>query len=117
MLNRCWYPSRARAYSHQIIWPAWAGRSFFCNGQYIPKTLLAYYWSINRAGEDRVVSEVIEQFIHCPYCGESISVMIDDSITEQQYTEDCQVCCRPMVMDVAVGHDGSVRVRARSENE
>lgn len=63
------------------------------------------------------MSEIIERFIHCPYCGESISVMIDDSVTDQQYTEDCQVCCRPMVMDVAVAHDGRVRVQARSENE
>lgn len=63
------------------------------------------------------MSEVIETFIHCPYCGESISVMIDDSVTDQQYTEDCQVCCRPMVMDVTVDLDGSVSVQARSENE
>ena len=61
--------------------------------------------------------EVVETVIHCPYCGESISVMIDDSVSEQQYTEDCQVCCRPMVIDVAVDHDDSVRVQARSENE
>ena len=63
------------------------------------------------------MSEVTERFIHCPYCGESISVMVDDSEAGQQYTEDCQVCCRPMVMDVAVDDDGSVSVRARTEND
>lgn len=63
------------------------------------------------------MSEIIERFIHCPYCGESISVMIDDSVPEQQYTEDCQVCCRPMVMNIAVDLDGSVHVQVRSENE
>jgi len=63
------------------------------------------------------MSEVVETYIHCPYCGESICVMIDDSVTEQQYIEDCQVCCRPMVMDVAVDLDGSVRVQTRTEYE
>lgn len=79
--------------------------------------LLAYDCAINRASEGRGVSEVTERFIHCPYCGESISVMVDDSEAGQQYTEDCQVCCRPMVMDVAVDDDGSVSVRARTEND
>ncbi len=63
------------------------------------------------------MSEISERFIHCPYCGESISVMVDDSEAEQQYTEDCQVCCRPMVMNVTVDPDGSVRLQARSEDE
>ena len=63
------------------------------------------------------MSEILEIFIRCPYCGEQISVMVDDSVTEQQYTEDCQVCCRPMLMHVTVGHDGSLRVDARNENE
>lgn len=43
--------------------------------------------------------------------------MVDDSVAEQQYTEDCQVCCRPMLLSVAVMHDGSVQVQARNENE
>jgi hypothetical protein len=38
-----------------------------------------------------------EANISCPYCGEVISVLIDDSIEEQQYIEDCQVCCHPIV--------------------
>ena len=36
----------------------------------------------------------------CPYCGESIDLFIDYSIAQQQYTEDCSVCCRPMVVNV-----------------
>jgi len=63
------------------------------------------------------MSEVIESSIHCPYCGERISVMIDDSVPEQQYTEDCQVCCRPIVLSVTIDIDGDALVRARSENE
>jgi hypothetical protein len=61
--------------------------------------------------------ELAEQSISCPYCGESISVLIDDSIPEQQYVEDCQVCCRPIVIDVAVDHDGAPTVGVSVENE
>jgi hypothetical protein len=61
--------------------------------------------------------EITETHLACPYCGESISVLVDDSLTQQSYVEDCQVCCRPIVMDVAVDLDGDVTVSARSENE
>ena len=61
--------------------------------------------------------EISETHISCPYCGESISVLVDDSVPEQSYVEDCQVCCRPIVLDVSVGLDGDVVVLGRSENE
>lgn len=61
--------------------------------------------------------EITEQTILCPYCGEPISVLVDGSVFEQQYVEDCQVCCRPIVLDVTVDPDGDVSVLARSENE
>jgi len=63
------------------------------------------------------VPELTETSISCPYCGESISVLVDDSLPEQNYVEDCQVCCRPIVLDVIVDIDGDVAVTARSENE
>lgn len=44
-------------------------------------------------------------------------MLVDDSLPEQNYIEDCQVCCRPIVMDVAVDRDGDVTVSARSEDE
>jgi hypothetical protein len=55
--------------------------------------------------------------IHCPYCGEIITIFVDDSAGEQQYIEDCQVCCRPIVIDISLDEDGELRVSARSENE
>ena len=58
-----------------------------------------------------------EQSISCPYCGEGITVLVDDSLPEQRYIEDCQVCCRPIVLDVRVDPDGEVSVLAQSENE
>jgi hypothetical protein len=61
--------------------------------------------------------ELTEKSISCPYCGETISVLVDDSLPEQQYIEDCQVCCRPIVIDVVVGPDGALTVGAKVENE
>ena len=61
--------------------------------------------------------EMIEKNINCPYCGEQISVLVDGSLPEQCYVEDCQVCCRPIVLDVSVDAEGNVIVGARSENE
>jgi hypothetical protein len=61
--------------------------------------------------------EITETHISCPYCGESISILVDDSLPEQNYVEDCQVCCRPIVLDVAVDLEGDVAVSARCENE
>jgi hypothetical protein len=58
-----------------------------------------------------------EQPISCPYCGETITVLIDTSLDEQNYIEDCQVCCRPIVLDVSVANDGSINVFARTEND
>jgi len=61
--------------------------------------------------------EISETHISCPYCGESISILVDDSLPEQNYVEDCQVCCRPIVLDVAIDLEGDVTVSARCENE
>jgi len=41
-----------------------------------------------------------EKDIECPNCGEIISVIIDRSISNQEYTEDCSVCCRAIVIKV-----------------
>ncbi len=55
--------------------------------------------------------------INCPYCGEPITVLIDGSLEQQQYIEDCQVCCKPMEIRVVISADGRCQVEARSEND
>ncbi len=34
--------------------------------------------------------------IECPYCGETIPVLLDLSGGDQEYVEDCSVCCKPI---------------------
>jgi len=44
--------------------------------------------------------ETLSEF--CPYCGEPIELVVDCSLTNQSYVEDCSVCCHPMVVSVTV---------------
>ena len=60
--------------------------------------------------------------IHCPYCGERLDVIVDWSVSRQEYIEDCQVCCKPMTLTVTVamsldGDDHDVTVVARSSDD
>ena len=64
-----------------------------------------------------MINEVSTKTISCPYCGEHIDIIVDGSLPEQEYVEDCQVCCRPIVLSVTVDMDGDAVVMARSENE
>ena len=61
--------------------------------------------------------DLSEQSVSCPYCGESIVILIDDSLPEQNYIEDCQVCCRPIVFDVTIDAGGEILLSVRSEDE
>ena len=63
------------------------------------------------------MNELVEWTVSCPYCGEKINVLLDGSIPEQSYIEDCQVCCRPITFNVSVKSDGSASVTVTSENE
>lgn len=61
------------------------------------------------------MQELIRQ--SCPYCGEPIELLVDCSVSHQEYVEDCQVCCRPMEVWVEVDSEGDVTVQlARDED-
>jgi hypothetical protein len=60
---------------------------------------------------------LIEQSVQCPYCGETINLLIDDSVPQQNYIEDCQVCCQPINLKVVVDPGGSTNVFATSGDE
>jgi len=53
----------------------------------------------------------------CPSCGETIEIPLDRSSgDEQEYVEDCPVCCHPNVIHVEFfGADEPARVRAEAE--
>jgi hypothetical protein len=55
--------------------------------------------------------------LECPYCGETIEVLIDCTVLRQEYIEDCQVCCKPISISVRVEDDDTPQVEARQEDE
>lgn len=55
--------------------------------------------------------------IDCPYCGERIEILLDASAGDQDYIEDCQVCCRPITVHVSIDDDGEPRAWVSGENE
>jgi len=57
------------------------------------------------------------EVVECPYCGESIELVIDDSIDRQRYVEDCSVCCRPINVDVSVDEDSEVHVSCSTDSD
>lgn len=40
--------------------------------------------------------------VTCPYCWETVTLPLDLSAGDQDYTEDCPVCCQPMAVRLRV---------------
>lgn len=54
---------------------------------------------------------------YCAFCGEPVETAVDPSAgSNQEYVEDCWVCCRPNVLRVHFAVDGSATVTARPES-
>jgi len=55
------------------------------------------------SGDGTTIAEV-----HCPYCGEPFTTVLDLSAGSASYIEDCQVCCQPIEFSVVAGVDGGL---------
>ena len=53
--------------------------------------------------------------VACPYCGETITLLLDLSVEEQSYIEDCSVCCRPIQYSVDRGDETPEITASRSD--
>lgn len=52
----------------------------------------------------------------CAVCGEEIETVVDESQgLEEEYIEDCSVCCRPNVLHVHFGEDDEITIEATFE--
>ena len=59
-----------------------------------------------------------EQELSCPYCGETVEITVDPTGgAQQEYVEDCPVCCQPWQVHVEVDSDGRVHVWADAADE
>ena len=53
----------------------------------------------------------LEAVVECPYCGESVEITLDPgSGPEQEYVEDCEVCCQPWQVSVHYDDEGHAEV-------
>lgn len=55
-----------------------------------------------------------EQFFSCPHCWETVSMLIDTSVEDQQYIEDCEVCCNPIQLTISIFEGEITRLEAES---
>jgi hypothetical protein len=53
-----------------------------------------------RAIEQDSEDGVAEHAFDCPYCWERVTVLVDTSVPDQEYVEDCEVCCNPIAIHV-----------------
>ncbi len=64
----------------------------------------------------RATSMADEASYICDACGEEIVIPVDAAAGhEQEYVEDCPVCCRPNIVHVEIEDDGNVRAWAEAE--
>jgi len=54
-----------------------------------------------------------EHFFQCPYCWEEISMLFDNSISNQVYIEDCEVCCNPIEVNPMFENSELIAFQAR----
>jgi hypothetical protein len=53
----------------------------------------------------------------CPYCGEPLTLAVDESAGRRQaYVEDCVVCCRPIEVQVTLVDD-EIDVSVRRQDD
>jgi hypothetical protein len=52
-----------------------------------------------------------DALVTCPYCAETVEIALDPgSGADQQYVEDCEVCCRPWRVSVTYDRHGDAVV-------
>ena len=56
---------------------------------------------------------MLEHFFQCPYCWETISMLLDPSISTT-YIEDCETCCNPIELRTSFEQGALVEFSARS---
>ncbi len=57
-------------------------------------------------------------WVSCPYCGEAVELLVDTTGgAYQEYVEDCEICCRPWTVRVAVSGSGHPDVMVSTLDE
>ncbi|MBC2608092.1 CPXCG motif-containing cysteine-rich protein [Pelagicoccus albus] len=60
----------------------------------------------------------LNENVPCPYCGETVGIVVDCTLGSQNFVEDCQVCCRPIEYTILIDEEGElIDLRASREDE
>jgi hypothetical protein len=55
------------------------------------------------------MTEVLQEFgVQCPYCGETFTTTLDCTITDQDFIEDCEACCQPILLSIHFDSNGEL---------
>lgn len=72
--------------------------------------MIIFFIFLNKAGSDQEIS--------CPYCSEAITVRVDQTAGRRQFfVIDCEICCRPIEVEVDMDADGYIHLVAKREGE
>lgn len=52
--------------------------------------------------------------VTCPYCGEEFELEVEVHDEEQEFIEDCRVCCHPIEFHATMTEEGLDLVATRS---
>jgi hypothetical protein len=53
--------------------------------------------------------------VSCPYCAQVNTIAVDTSVRRQQFTTDCEVCCRPFRVSIECEAGEILSVDVQSE--
>ncbi len=57
--------------------------------------------------------EIVEHAYYCPYCNADVSILVDPSLAQQEFVEDCEVCCNPIDFSVRTANAMVIDFEAR----
>lgn len=55
----------------------------------------------------------MEHFFICPYCWQTVSMVLDVTVPSQTYVEDCEVCCQPIEVSYKVEDESLAEFNAQ----
>ena len=55
--------------------------------------------------------------VSCPYCGEPSTISVRPGEEDEEWVQDCPVCCRPWKVRVKYRRDGTADVTVGAEGE
>ena len=61
------------------------------------------------------MDEAVEIF--CPYCGEPSTISVGVAEEDDDFVQDCPVCCRPWKVRIRIRRDGSADITVAAEGE